>query len=131
MKKIVVVDKGEHSLSRIYFIADVRKYQVITLSDFSDAGEILNHQLPDILLVNCDLYKGDFSRFIAKVRGISDKIKIIGFSWRTEEIFRHHGSPLSLDAFIKMPMDVRQLSLALEAIEYNYTLFPMNIFSAS
>jgi len=131
MKKIVVVDKGDHSLSRIYFIADVKKYQVFTLSDFTDAMETLSHQLPDIFLVNCDLYKGDFATFITGVKKLSDKIRIIGFSWRTEETFRHRGSPFSLDAFIKMPMDGRKLSLAMEAIEYNYTLFPLNMFSAS
>ncbi|RJT43416.1 response regulator transcription factor [Rahnella woolbedingensis] len=129
MKKIVVVDKREHSLARIYFIADVKKYQVLTQNDFTLASATLSHEMPDVLLVNCDLYKGDFTEFIRAVRALSQDIRIIGFSWKVSETFRRSGSPFALDAFIKMPMDVRKLSLALEAIECNYMLFPSDIMA--
>ncbi len=129
MKKIVVIDKEAHSLSKIYFIADVRKYQVITLSDYSQASSVLKEEMPDILVINCDLYKGDIAGFIASVKRISSHIRIIGCSWRTAATFKRKGSPFILDAFIKLPMDVRKLSLALEAIEYDYAMFPLEMFS--
>lgn len=128
-KKIVVIDKEAQSLSKIYFIADVRKYQVITLDDFDQAGEVLKKEVPDVLIINCDLYKGDISAFIAKVKRISSHIRIVGYSWRTSTVFKRKGSPFTLDAFIKLPMDVRKVSLALEAIEYDYAMFPLEMFS--
>lgn len=128
-KKIVVIDKEAHSLSKIYFIADVRKYQVITLSDFNQAVSILKEELPDILVINCDLYKGDVSGFISMVKRISSHIRVIGCSLRTSAVFKRKGSPFTLDAFIKLPMDVRKFSLAMEAIEYDYAMFPLEMFS--
>lgn len=129
MKKLVVIDKASQTLSKIYFIADVKKYQVVTLNDFSDTITTLKNELPDVLIVNCDLYKGDFSAFIHDVKKILPDIHIVGCSWRTARTFQRKGTPFALDAFIKMPMDVRKISLALEAIEYNYALFPVEMFS--
>lgn len=127
MKKIVVIDKTSHTLSKIYFIADVKKYQVITLNDFSEAITTLQKEMPDILFINCDLYKGNLSYFISEAKRELPELYIIGCSWRMAKTSRVRTIPL--DAFIKMPMDVRKISLALDAIEYGYTLFPAEILS--
>jgi len=130
MKKLVVIDKTSQTLSKIYFIADVKKYQVITLHNFSQVNATLNAEMPDILMVNCDLYKGDFSYFVADVKKSHPTLHIIGCSWSsTGALQRNKGKPPAVDAFIKMPMDVRKMSLALEAIEYNYALFPAEMLS--
>ncbi|GBU14302.1 hypothetical protein AwEntero_29030 [Enterobacterales bacterium] len=125
----MVIDKEAHTLSKIYFIADVRKYQVITLGDFDQAGAVLAKEVPDILVINCDLYKGDVSSFITMVKRISSHIRIIGCSWCISAVFKRKSSPFTLDAFIKLPMDVRKFSLAMEAIEYDYAMFPLEMFN--
>jgi DNA-binding response OmpR family regulator len=129
MKKIVAIENVTHTLSKIYFIADVKKHQVITLNDFSEAIYTLKKELPDILIINCDLYKGNLNNFIEEARLQLPELYIIGCSWRTAKTAKGRATPLALDAFIKMPMDVRKVSLALEAIEYGYTLFPAEILS--
>src|SRR5471032_81164 len=93
MKKIVVIDKEAHSLSKIYFIADVRKYQVITLSDYSQFSSVLKEEIPDILVIICDLYKVDIGGFINSVKKINSHIRNIGCSWRTTATFKRKGKP--------------------------------------
>lgn len=128
-KKIVVIDTEANSLSKIHFIADVKQYQTLTLSDFTQAIAVLKKEVPGILVMNCDLYNGNITDFISSVKEISSHIRIVGCSRLVSTLFRRKGSPFVLDAFIKLPMDVRRFSLALEAIEYDYAMFPLEMFS--
>jgi two-component system chemotaxis response regulator CheY len=115
MKRIMIVEDSEETLSAISYLLKRSNYNVVaTAMDGEDAVEEFKRTKPDIMLLDLALPKKDGLDVIKEILAKNIKAKIIVISALYNPDYRKKAMSAGCKEFILKPFEVHELLLAIE-----------------
>ncbi|MGE5380486.1 MAG: response regulator transcription factor [Methylocystaceae bacterium] len=124
MSKILVVDDEEALLRLITHNLQREGYQTVTAADGLSALEILQHERPDLIILDLMLPGVSGLEICRRLRQEKYDVPILMLTARDEEIDKVLGLEMGADDYVTKPFGVRELLARVKAILRRRSVLP-------
>lgn len=116
MKKILIADDEHKIIMTLEYAFRKLGYEVFIARDGSEVLDILNNEIPDLILLDVMMPKVDGYTTLSKIKEDDkfQRIKVIFLSAKTRKEDIEKGLSLGADAYITKPYSIKKL---LEKVE--------------
>jgi DNA-binding response OmpR family regulator len=115
MATILAVDDEPHVLKLVSANLQSSGYKILTASDGEQAIEMVEHEMPDLVLLDLMLPKMDGYAVCRRVREFSS-VPVIMLTARSSEVDLIHGFEVGADDYLTKPFSVSELLMRVQAV---------------
>ena len=116
MPKLLVIDDEPAIQKMIESHFTLRGFQVVMAGDGTEGLEMLESELPDVVLLDLKMKKMDGDRFLKAVREKELKTKILVVTGYQDEGLRKKVEALGVDAFLEKPVSILVLENKIQEV---------------
>ena len=111
MKKILIVDDEPHIVMSLEFAFKKKNYEVFIARDGTEAIEILESQVPHVILLDIMMPQMDGYETLKRIKNITElaKTKVIFLSAKNKSLDIEKGLNLGADKYIIKPFSIKQV----------------------
>jgi DNA-binding response OmpR family regulator len=112
---ILAVDDEPHVLKLVKANLESSGYKVLTAEDGENAVEIVEHELPDLVILDLMLPKLDGYAVCRRIREFS-AVPVIMLTARSAQVDLVHGFEVGADDYLTKPFSVTELLMRVQAV---------------
>ena len=98
------------------------KYEILEAEDGLKAFDVLEHEKPDLIIVDVMMPNMDGYEFVSELRNVEDETPVIMLTAMDSFAHKKKGYNLGIDEYLTKPIDYEELTWHIEAILRRYKI---------
>ncbi len=110
-KKVLIVDDEPNIVLSLEFLMKKAGYSVATAADGEDALEQIKHAVPDLVLLDINIPKGNGYEVCQEIRSNPDckEVRVVMLTAKGRDIEREKGLAVGADDYITKPFSTQEV----------------------
>lgn len=121
MVKILFIE-DEWSVRELTKVKLRDKYEILEAEDGEKAFDVLEHEKPDLIIVDVMMPNMDGYEFMSELRNLGDETPVIMLTAMDSFAHKKKGYNLGIDEYLTKPIDYEELTWHIEAILRRYKI---------